>query len=179
MLSPQWSVCLEFLGALIWVLAEDRLNIEREESFDLENINSWVNARADALFSSAVLRKSGPQGCRCLPRPPAVLLSSAWTKLSTATLLASNRLWPSSAAAKEMGLHLGGTQGPKLGLPKPLKDRRRLGPQPGMTLRGPTATVSLPVSWGARGALHAQQRSGAGGTSFFGLGAWMLGVCLG
>lgn len=95
--------------------------------------------------TEAVLRKSGPQGCRCLPRPPAVLLSSAWTKLSTATLLASNRLWPSSAAAKEMGLHLGGTQGPKLGLPKPLKDRRRLGPQPGMTLRGPTATVSLPT----------------------------------
>lgn len=85
----------------------------------------------------AVLQRSVPLGFLCLPRPPAVLLSSAWTKLSTATLLASNRLWPSSAAAKGVQLHQGDTQGSSLGLPKPLK-ALPLGPQPDTTLREPT-----------------------------------------
>lgn len=81
--------------------------------------------------------RSDPQGFLCLPRPPAALLSSAWTKLSTAILLASNRLWPNSAAAKGAQLHQAGTQGPNLGLPKPLK-APPLGPHLDMTLRGPT-----------------------------------------
>lgn len=51
--------------------------------------------------TEAGLQRSVPRGSPCLPHPPAVRLSSAWTKLSTATLLASNRLWPSLAAAKE------------------------------------------------------------------------------
>lgn len=52
------------------------------------------------LKTEAVLQRSVLQGCPCRLHPPAVLLSSAWTKLSTATLLASNRLWPSLAVAK-------------------------------------------------------------------------------
>lgn len=103
-----------------------------------------MNIRVDAFFSSADLR-SVPQGFLCLPHPPAALLSSAWTKLSTATLLASNRLWPNSAAAKGAQLHQAGTQGPSLGLPKPLR-APPLGPQLYMTLRGP-ATASVRVSW--------------------------------
>lgn len=91
--------------------------------------------------TGADLLRSGPRGFLCLPHHPAVLLSSAWTKLSTATLLASNRLWPNSAAAKGVQLHQGGTQGPSLGLPKPLK-APPLGPQPVMTLRGPTTTTT-------------------------------------
>lgn len=47
-----------------------------------------------------VLQRSVPRGFPCLPHLPAVLLSSGWTKLSTATLLASNRLWPSLVAVK-------------------------------------------------------------------------------
>lgn len=94
--------------------------------------------------TAAVLQRSVPRGFLCIPRPPAVLLSSAWTKLSTATLLASNRLWPSSAAAKGAQLHQGGTRGPSLGLPKPLK-ARPLGLQPDMTLRGPTTTMSIQI----------------------------------
>lgn len=111
-----------------------------------ENSNSFVNTGADSLFSSAVPQRSVPQGSLCLPRPPAVLRSSAWTKLSTATLLASSRLWLSSAAAKEVQLRQWGTQGPSLGRPKPLK-APLLGPPPGMTLRGPTMTTSIQVSW--------------------------------
>lgn len=56
----------------------------------------------DALLSPAVLLRSDLRDFLCLRHPPAVLLSSAWTKLSIATLLASNRLWPNLAAAKEM-----------------------------------------------------------------------------
>lgn len=51
--------------------------------------------------TEAVLR-SDLRDFLCLRHPPAVLLSSAWTKLSIATLLESNRLWPNLAAAKEM-----------------------------------------------------------------------------
>lgn len=90
--------------------------------------------------------RSVPQGFLCLPRLPAARLSSAWTKLSTATLLASNRLWPNSAAAKGVQLHQGGTQGPSLGLPKPPR-APPLGPQLDTTLRGPTtASVRTPTS---------------------------------
>lgn len=52
--------------------------------------------------TEAGLPRSEPRGFLFLHHPPAVLLSSAWTKLSTATRLASNRLWPNLAAAKEM-----------------------------------------------------------------------------
>lgn len=126
-----------------------------------ENVNNSGNIGADALFSSADLLRSGPQGFLYLPLHPAVLLSSAWTKLSTATLLASNRLWPNSAAAKGVQLHQGGTQGPSLGLPKPLK-APPLGPQPDTTLREPpTTTVSVQVSWSSCGWEHLHpQRSG-------------------
>lgn len=92
--------------------------------------------------TGADLQRSGPQGFLCLLHPPAVLLSSAWTKLSTATPLASNRLWPNSAAARGVQLHQWATQGPSLGLPRPLK-APPLGPQPDMTLRGPLTTTAL------------------------------------
>lgn len=52
--------------------------------------------------TEAVLLRSDLRDFLCLRHPPAVLLFSAWTKLSTATLLASNKLWPNLAAAKEM-----------------------------------------------------------------------------
>lgn len=52
--------------------------------------------------TEAVLLRSDLRDFLCLHPPPAVPLFSAWTKLSTATLLASNRLWPNLAAAKEM-----------------------------------------------------------------------------
>lgn len=108
--------------------------------------NSFRNVGADALFFLAAFLRSVPQAFLCLPHHPAVLQSSAWTKLSTATLLASNGLWPSSAAAKGVQLHKGGTQGQSLGLPKTLK-APPLGPQPATTLRGPaTALVSIRVS---------------------------------
>lgn len=74
-----------------------------------------VQALGDGLAQDEVIRGAGPlpkteavllrsdlRDCLCLHHPPAVLLFSAWTKLSTATLLASNRLWPNLAAAKEM-----------------------------------------------------------------------------
>lgn len=92
--------------------------------------------------TEAVPQRNVPQGSLCLPLPPAVLRSSAWTKLSTATLLASSRLWLSSAAAREVQLRQWGTQGRSLGLPKPLK-APLLGPPPVMTLRGPTMTTSV------------------------------------
>lgn len=113
---------------------------------------SFRSTGAAALFSAAAFQRSVPQACLCLPRPPVVLLCSAWTELSTATLLASNRLWPSSATAKEVQLHQGATQGPSLGLHKPLK-APPLGPQPAMTPRGPTTTAlaSIRVSWSDQG----------------------------
>lgn len=52
--------------------------------------------------TEAVLLRSDLRDFLCLHHPLAVLLFSAWTKLSTATLLASNKLWPNLAAAKEM-----------------------------------------------------------------------------
>lgn len=52
--------------------------------------------------TEAVLLRSDLRDSLCRRHPPVVLLSSAWTKLSIATLLASNRLWPNLAAAKEM-----------------------------------------------------------------------------
>lgn len=52
--------------------------------------------------TEAVLLRSDLRDFLCLRHPPAVLLFSVWTKLSTATLLASNKLWPNLAAAKEM-----------------------------------------------------------------------------
>lgn len=52
--------------------------------------------------TEAVLPRSDLRDFLCLRHPPAVLLSSAWTKLSTAILQASSRLWPNLAAAKEM-----------------------------------------------------------------------------
>lgn len=61
-----------------------------------EEWDSLVSARTDTvLCPTAALQRSAPQGCPCLPHHPAALLSSAWTRLSTATLLASSRLWPS------------------------------------------------------------------------------------
>jgi hypothetical protein len=66
---------------------------------DLQNL---VSPGTDALLSPAVLLRSDLRDFLCLRHPPAVLLSSAWTKLSIATLLESNRLWPNLAAAKEM-----------------------------------------------------------------------------
>ena len=106
----------------------------------------WDSPGKNIGVGSHFLLLGIPQGSLCLPRPPAVLRCSAWTKLSTATLLASSRLWLSSAAAKEVQLRQWGTQGPNLGLPKPLK-APLLGPPPGMTLRGPTMTMSIQVSW--------------------------------
>lgn len=88
--------------------------------------------------------RNEPQGCLCLRHLPVVLLSSAWTKLSIATLLASNRLWPSSAAVRGVLLFQEAIQGPSLGLPKPLK-YLPLGPQPDLTPRGLTAAVSVPT----------------------------------
>lgn len=74
-----------------------------------------VQALGDGLAQDEVIRGAGPlpkteavllrsdlRDFLCLRHPPAVLLFSAWTKLSTATLLASNKLWPNLAAAKEM-----------------------------------------------------------------------------
>lgn len=74
-----------------------------------------VQALGDGLAQDEVIRGAGPlpkteavllrsdlRDFLCLHHPPAVLLFSAWTKLSTATPLASNRLWPNLAAAKEM-----------------------------------------------------------------------------
>lgn len=69
---------------------------------DREQGRNLVSPGADALLSPAVLLRSDLRDFLCLRRPPAVLLSSAWTKLSTAILQASNRLWPNLAAAKEM-----------------------------------------------------------------------------
>lgn len=45
--------------------------------------------------TEAVLQRSVLRGFPCLPRRQAVLLSSVWTRLSTATLLVFNRHWPS------------------------------------------------------------------------------------
>lgn len=112
--------------------------LERGPAQDEETRGAGPLPRTEADF-----RRSVPQGFLCLPHHPVVLQSSAWTKLSTATLLASNGLWPSSAAAKGVQLHKGGTQGQSLGLPKPLK-APPLSPQPATTLRGPaTALVSI------------------------------------
>lgn len=74
-----------------------------------------VQALGDGLAQDEVIRGAGPlpkteavllrsdlRDFLCLRHPPAVLLFSAWTKLSTAILLASNKLWPNLAAAKEM-----------------------------------------------------------------------------
>lgn len=96
--------------------------------------------------TEAGLQRSVLQGFLYHLLPLAVLLSSAWTRLSTAILLASNRLWPSSAAAKGMQPHQVVTQDPSLGLLKPLKVPP-LDPQPDMIPRGPTTTlIQTPTS---------------------------------
>lgn len=75
---------------------ESRCVTFREQSQNL------VSPGADASLFPAVLQRSDLRDFLCLHHPPAVLLSSAWTRLSTAILQASSRLWPNLAAAKEM-----------------------------------------------------------------------------
>lgn len=41
---------------------------------------SFRSTGAAALFPAAAFRRSAPRASLCLPRPPVVLLSSAWTK---------------------------------------------------------------------------------------------------
>lgn len=62
---------------------EDRVPVEKLENRCLTcrgQTKRLVRPGADALLSPAGLLRSDPRGCLCLRHPPAVLLSSAWTK---------------------------------------------------------------------------------------------------
>lgn len=84
-----------------FIKGQDRMLVEKLDSNRGQSQN-LVSPGSDALLSPAVLLRSDLRDSLCRRHPPVVLLSSAWTKLSIATLLASNRLWPNLAAAKEM-----------------------------------------------------------------------------